>query len=100
MGIPIIKRFRRILPLFLIYYPLQLSLVFCSCAASYREYQVSLNQDSLRAEELFARGDYAQALDNYEKALSSYENEKNRQGVLLYLEKMGWISQRFPTSFT
>lgn len=99
MGKPIIKRFRRILHLFLIY-PLLLPLIFCSCATSYREYQVSLNQDSLRAEELFARGDYAQALDNYEKALSSYENEKNRQGVLLCLERMGWISQRSPTSFT
>ena len=92
MGKSAIKRFLRILLPFLIY-PLLLSLIFCSCATSYKEYQVSLNQYSLRAEELFARGDYAQALANYKKALSSYENEKKEQGVLFCLERMGWIER-------
>jgi len=92
MGKSLIKRFHRILLLFLIY-PLLLPLIFCSCATSYREYQVSPNQHSIRAEEFFARGDYAQALANYKKALSKYETEKDEQGVLFCLERMGWIER-------
>ena len=70
----LVRRFRvLLLPLI---YPLLLPLIFCSCATSYKEYQVSLNQRALVAEPFFARGDYVQAFASYEKALSSYENEK------------------------
>ena len=86
MGKPIIKRFRRILHLFLIY-PLLLPLIFCSCATSYREYPASLNQDSLRAEELFARGDYVQALDNYETWVCSSLQHP------LYIVYLSWLSR-------
>ena len=56
-----IKRFRALL---LLIYPLVLPLIFWSCATSYKEYQVSLNQHSLTAEELFSTGDNARALAN------------------------------------
>jgi len=92
MGKSIIRRdLCKTLP-FLIY-PLLIPLILWSCATSYKEYQVSLNQHALVAEKFFSRGDYAQAFTNYEKALSSYENHKNEQGVLFCLERMGWIER-------
>jgi len=45
------------------------------------------------AQAFVKKGDYDQALGSYKKALSLYENEKNEQGVIFCLERMGWLER-------
>lgn len=70
---------------------ISLLIFLCACATAYRQYDVTLDQDGTRAEKVLAEGNYAQALELYEKARKTYEAEKNEQGVLFCLERMGWI---------
>lgn len=72
---------------------LLLPLILNACATTYREYQVSLNQYAMMAADHFNKGDYDQALAMYRKALSQYEKEKNEQGILFCLERMGWLER-------
>ncbi|MEW6666161.1 MAG: CHAT domain-containing tetratricopeptide repeat protein [Thermodesulfobacteriota bacterium] len=65
-----------------------------SCAGGgYRQYAVSLTQPASTAEGLVAAGDYTQAIAMYQKAYLDYEKEKNDLGMLLCLEKMGWLKR-------
>ena len=67
--------------------------LFCSCAGTYRQYDVELIPESTLAEKYLSEGSYDRALDSYAKARSLYEAQKNEQGVLFCLERMGWIQR-------
>jgi len=64
-----------------------------SCASTARQYDVAMGPDADMAEGFVAKGDYDQALGMYEKALFSYEKEKNEMGILFCLERMGWLQR-------
>jgi len=65
-----------------------------SCGGgAYRAYNVSLSPDAQGAEEAFQSGEYSRALELYGRALKGYEAEKNDLGVLLCLERTGWIQR-------
>ncbi len=66
-------------------------LLLCACATAYRQYDVPLNEDATLAEKLLAEGQYGQAVGLYEQARKTYAAEKDEQGVLLCMERMGWI---------
>ena len=70
---------------------LLLSCAVSSCGGAYRAYDVAMSPDARGAEAAFNEGEYGRALDFYEKALKGYEDGKNDLGVLLCLEKIGWI---------
>lgn len=65
----------------------------CGCATAYRQYDVTLNQESSIAERHLSEGNYVGALDSYAKARRAYELENNEQGVLFCLERIGWIQR-------
>lgn len=77
--------------------PLILSLllpsIFFACAVKPKQYNVSLNQQAIMAEDFVTRGDYDQALALYNKAYLLYENEKNENGIIFCLERMGWLQR-------
>jgi len=57
------------------------------------QYDIFLNKYASEAEDFVSKGDYSKALDLYEKARISYEEEKIEMGTLLCLERMGWLKR-------
>ena len=67
--------------------------ILCICPIAHSQYQTAFNQEAVQAERHLAEGDFEQALASYGKARILYEAEKNEQGVLLCIERMGWIQR-------
>ncbi|MFC1825119.1 CHAT domain-containing protein [Thermodesulfobacteriota bacterium] len=64
-----------------------------SCAGTVRQYNVEPNEDAVAAENYVRNGDYHQALKEYKHAILAYESEKNEEGILFCLERMGWLQR-------
>jgi len=67
--------------------------LFSACGRAYVEYNIVVNKQAAMAADFVKRGDYDQALTMYKKALLPYENEKNEEGVIFCLERMGWLNR-------
>lgn len=68
-----------------------LPVFLCSCATTYRQYNVAVNSSTTAAEKAEYGGDLESALELYRNALSEYEAAGNDTGALLCLERIGWI---------
>ena len=65
-----------------------------SCAAGGAgQYAVSRSNQAVEAEKHFSQGRPAQALAAYQEALAGYEAGNNELGILMCLERMGWINR-------
>jgi CHAT domain-containing protein len=72
---------------------LLLSILVSCGGGAYRAYDVALTTDARGAEDAFRKGDYERAMGLYARALEGYENRGEAAGVLLCLERMGWIQR-------
>lgn len=58
-----------------------------------KQYHVELNEEAVKAQRFERSGDYEQAIKAYKEGLKAYETNENDMGVLLCLEKIGWLNR-------
>ncbi|MCG8620053.1 MAG: tetratricopeptide repeat protein, partial [Desulfobacterales bacterium] len=57
------------------------------------QYAVNFNDHAAQAEKHFSQGRSSEALVYFQKALAGYEADNNDLGILMCLERMGWINR-------
>ncbi|HCY84356.1 MAG TPA: hypothetical protein DHV36_04390 [Desulfobacteraceae bacterium] len=65
----------------------------CAAGGGSGQYAVSVNDQAAQAEKHFYQGRATDALAAYQKALIGYQADNNELGILMCLERMGWINR-------